>query len=67
MSDPLVYLKRGLLFHRIAALVLLLIVGHQNRADMREQFGDADLVLWKKSGRAYEAAVRRELGPRRSA
>jgi hypothetical protein len=41
-------LKRGLLFYNIAALVLLLIVGHQDsRADMREQIGDADFVGWK--------------------
>jgi hypothetical protein len=38
-------LRRGLLFYSIAALVLLLIVGHQDsRADMREQIGDADFV-----------------------
>jgi hypothetical protein len=41
-------LKRRLLFYSIAALVLLLIVGHQDsRADMRMQIGDADFVGWK--------------------
>ena len=62
----LYFLNRGLLFYRIAALVLLLVVGHQDRADMRERIGDADFPVEEMQS-CLEAAIRRELGPRRSA
>jgi hypothetical protein len=63
-------LKRRLLFYSIAALVLLLIVGHQDsRADMREQINDADFCRLEDAGRAERRIMplRRELGPRRGA